>query len=203
MVAPAQPSVLPPGTDTNNLPRSCFTLRVVFYGHPSDGYTPPLCLSSATYKDSSLPSRDALLAGIATWAGHHGLSIRHPGGRIDPLRVKLYVLPRGNALVLSGMDLVPGVGLVVPGDVVRVVRLGGIEERDWEEALREIKREGYEAVVAVDMDVSVSASEEDDGGGLDSTTTTTTTAMDTVSTPAVVTDGDQTVVAAAAAAAAA
>lgn len=106
-------------------------------------------------------------------------------------------------MVLSGMDLVPGVGLVVPGDVVRVVRLGGIEERDWEEALREIKREGYEAVVAVDMDVSVSASEEDDGGGLDSTTTTTTTAMDTVSTPAVVTDGDQTVVAAAAAAAAA
>ncbi|PTB41247.1 hypothetical protein M441DRAFT_68295 [Trichoderma asperellum CBS 433.97] len=200
IVAPAQPSVLPPGTDINNLPSSFFTLRIVFYGHPSDDYTPPLCLSSATYKDSSLPSRDALLAGLATWAGHHGLSIRHPGGRIDPLRVKLYVLPRGNALVVSGMDVVPGVGLVVPGDVVRVVRMGGIEERDWEEALREIKREGYEAVVAVDMGVSVSTSEEDDGG-LDSTTTTTAT--DTVSTPAAATDGDQAVVAAAAAAAAA
>lgn len=82
------------------------------------------------------------------------------------------------------MDVVPGIGLVVPGDVVRVVRLGEVEERDWEEALREIKREGYEAVVAVDMGVSVSAPEEDGGGGLDSTTTTTTTATDRVSTPA-------------------
>ncbi|KAK6446864.1 hypothetical protein FP744_10003114 [Trichoderma asperellum] len=186
IVAPAQSSVLPPGADINNLPRGFFTLRIVFYGHPSDEYTPPLCLSSATYKDWSLPSRDALLAGIATWAGHHGLSIRHPGGRIDPLRVKLYVLPKGNnALVVSAMDVVPGIGLVVPGDVVRVVRLGEVEERDWEEALREIKREGYEAVVAVDMGVSVSAPEEDGGGGvLDSTTTTTTTATDRVSTPA-------------------
>lgn len=173
ITTPAQPSLLPPGADSN-LPRG-IVLRIAFYSHASDDYTPPLCLSSATYKDS-LPSRDALLAGIATWAGHHGLSIRHPGGRIDPLKVKMYVLPKSNSL-LSGMDVVPGVGLVVPGDVISVVRLGGIEEKDWEEALREIKKEGYEAVVMVDIGVSA--------GGLDATTAT-------VPTPAADIDGDQT-----------
>lgn len=98
----------------------------------------------------------------------------------------MYVLPKGSSL-LSGMDIVPGMGLVVPGDVVKVVNLGGIEEKDWEEALREIKKEGYEAVVAVDM--GVSAGGQDDGG-LDTATTTDTT-TDTVPTPAAATDGDQ------------
>lgn len=156
IVASAQPS---PGADTH-VP-GAITLRVIFYGHPSDDhYTPPLCLSSTTYKESALPSRDALLAEVATWAGHHGLSIRHPGGRIDPLRVKLYVLPKSSSSrgLLSGMDYEPGVGLVVPGDVVKVVKLGGIEEKDWEEALKEIKKEGYEAVVAVDMGDGATAS---------------------------------------------
>ncbi|KAL6886981.1 hypothetical protein GGI43DRAFT_388439 [Trichoderma evansii] len=181
IMAPAQSSILPPGANIN--PPRGITLRIIFYGHASDDSTPPICLSSAAYKDS-LPNRDALLAGIATWAGHHGLSIRHPGGRIDPLRVKMYVLPKGNS-VLSGMDIVPGVGLVVPGDVIKMVRLGGIEEEDWEEALREIKKEGYEAVVAVDMSVSAGG---DDNECLD---TTTTTATDTIPTPTAATDGDQ------------
>jgi hypothetical protein len=113
---------------------------------------------------------------MATWAGHHGLLIRHPGGRIDPLKAKLYVLPKGSSGggggVLSGIDVVPGAGLVVPGDMVKVVRLGAVEERDWEEALREIKREGYEAVVAVNMSVSSAGGED---GGLDTASTTDAT----------------------------
>jgi hypothetical protein len=122
-----------------------------------------------------------LLAEIATCAGHHGLSIRHPGGRIDPFRVKLYVLPKssGSKGLLNGIEFEPGIGLVVPGDVVRVVMLGGIEEKDWEEALKEIRKEGYEAVVAVDM-----------GDGDSNMTTTTTTAI--VPTPDTAEDDDQT-----------
>lgn len=81
------------------------------------------------------------------------------------------------------MGFDPDVGLVVPEDVVKVVRLGGIEEKDWEEALGEVKREGYEAVVAVDMG----------HGGLN--TTTTTTAI--VPTLVAATNGDQTAAAAA------
>ncbi|EHK45584.1 hypothetical protein TRIATDRAFT_307613 [Trichoderma atroviride IMI 206040] len=167
IVASAQPS---PGADAH-LP-SGISLRVVFYGHPSDDdYTPPMCLSSTTYKESALPSRDALLAEIATWAGHHGLSITHSGGRIDPLRVKLYVLPKSSSSrgLLCGIDYEPGAGLAVPGDVVKVVKLGGIEEKHWQEALKEIQKEGYEAVVAVDMG---------DGG------------LNTTSTPAVVSTPD-------------
>lgn len=154
VVASAQPlSDLPPCRADTHLP-SGISLRVVFYGHPSDdGYTLPMCPSSTTYKESALPSRDSLLAEIATWAGHHGLSIRHPGGRIDPLRVKLYVLPKNSSSrgVLCGIHYEPGAGLVVPGDVVKMVKLGGIEEKDWEEALKETQKEGYEAIVAVDM----------------------------------------------------
>ncbi|KAL7921566.1 hypothetical protein ACQKWADRAFT_295407 [Trichoderma austrokoningii] len=154
MASSAQPS-----SSAVNLPRGVgITLRIIFYGHASndgddDGYIPPLCVSSAIYEAASLPSRDALLAGIAVWAGHHGLVIKHAGGRIDPFRVKLYVLPKSSSSkgVLYGIEHESGVGLVVPGDVVRVVRLGGIEEKDWEGALEEIKREGYGAVVAVDM----------------------------------------------------
>ncbi|KAK1242478.1 hypothetical protein MKX08_005290 [Trichoderma sp. CBMAI-0020] len=160
LVASAQPS---PGADAH--PPGSISLRAVFYGHPSDDdYTPPMCLSSTTYKDSALPSRDALLAEIATWAGHHGLLIRHPGGRIDPLRAKLYVLPKGSSSrgLLCGINYEPGAGLLVPGDVVKVVQLGGIEEKDWEEALKGIRKEGHEAVVAVDMG----------DGGLNTTSTT-------------------------------
>ncbi|KAM0256519.1 hypothetical protein ACHAQJ_004930 [Trichoderma viride] len=163
---PSPSSILPPGAASfpMNPPRG-ITLRIVFHGHASDDYTPPLCVSSATYRDS-LPSRDALLAGMATWAGHHGISIQHAGGRIDPLKAKLYVMPKGSpGGGLAGIDVVPGVGLVVPGDVVKVVRLGGIEERDWEEALREIKREGYEAVVVVDMTAPDTASTPTVAGG--------------------------------------
>ncbi|KAM0515051.1 hypothetical protein ACHAPE_006374 [Trichoderma viride] len=167
IVAPAQPSSdLPPGADTHI--SSGISLRVVFYGHPSDDiYTLPMCISSTTYTESALPSRDALLAEIATWAGHHGLAIRHPGGRIDPSRVKLYVLPKSSSSrgQLSGMSYEPGAGLVVPGDVVKMVKLGGIEEKDWEEALKEIEKEGHKAVVAVDMN----------DGGLNTTSISTST----------------------------
>lgn len=182
IAAPAQPSS--DLVDDVDLRRG-LTLRIVFYGHPSDDYTRPLCLSSATYKDL-LPSRDSLLARIATCAGHHGLVIGHAGGCIDPRRVRLCVLPKSSSprgLLPSGMGFDPDVGLVVPEDVVKVVRLGGIEEKDWEEALGEVKREGYEAVVAVDMG----------HGGLN--TTTTTTAI--VPTLVAATNGDQTAAAAA------
>lgn len=183
IVASAQPS---PGPDTH-LP-SGISLRAVFYGHPSDDdYTLPMCISSTTYTECALPSRDALLAEIAIWAGHHDLSIRHPGGRIDPLRVKLYVLPKSASSrgQLSGISYEPGAGLVLPGDVVKVVKLGEIQEKDWEEALKEIEKEGYGAVVAVDMG----------GGGL-GTTSTSTSPASVVSTPEPDTSGDQTAAAA-------
>lgn len=185
IVTPAQPS---PGADTHQ--SSGISLRVVFYGHPSDDvYTLPMCISSTTYAESALPSRDALLAKIAILAGHHGLAIRHPGGRIDPFRVKLYVLPKSSSSrgQLSGMSYEPGAGLVVPGDVVKMVKLGGIEEKDWEEALKEIEKEGHKAVVAVDMS----------DGGLNTTTTSTSTSPTTRgSTPEPDASGNQTAAAA-------
>ncbi|PNP37947.1 hypothetical protein TGAMA5MH_10046 [Trichoderma gamsii] len=63
----------------------------------------------------------------------------------------------------------------------KVVKLGEIQEKDWEEALKEIEKEGYGAVVAVDMG----------GGGL-GTTSTSTSPASVVSTPEPDTSGDQT-----------
>jgi hypothetical protein len=85
------------------------------------------------------------------------------------------------------MSYEPGAGLVVPGDVVKMVKLGGIEEKDWEEALKEIEKEGHKAVVAVDMS----------DGGLNTTTTSTSTSPTTRgSTPEPDASGNQTAAAA-------
>ncbi|RFU79869.1 hypothetical protein TARUN_2358 [Trichoderma arundinaceum] len=170
-LSPSQP-ILPPGAPSlKSVPPRGLCLRVVFYGHASHEHnTPPLCVTNATYADS-VPSRDGLLADVASWAGLHGLSIRHAGGRIDPSKAKLYILPRGSpGGGLLALEVVPGGGLAMPGDVIKVVRLEGVEERVWEETLRDVRREGYEGVVAVDMSASSSSSSDATG---DSDTTAT------------------------------
>ncbi|KAL7787105.1 hypothetical protein V8C37DRAFT_270718 [Trichoderma ceciliae] len=182
MPVPLPLSILPPGAPSFwNTPRG-LTMRILLFGHTSDGHVPSFCVTNATYSDP-LPGRDALLSDLASWAGHHGLSIRHAGGRIDPLKVRLYVLPRGSpGGGIFGFQAVPGAGLVMPGDVIKVVRLEEVEERHWEEALRDIRREGYEAVVAVDM--SGSTREGSGAGDLDAT-------MDATPTPAPAADADR------------
>ncbi|KAL7948208.1 hypothetical protein V8C42DRAFT_313784 [Trichoderma barbatum] len=157
-------SILPPGAPAPQISSSKGALKVLFFGHAPDQGDHPLCSIQASWGDF-IPSRDGLLAALASWAGVHGLAIRHAGGRIDAAKVKLYVLPRGSSGRpggLFGMRVVAGEGLEIPGDVVRVVRLD-VDEGVWEDALRHVRREGYEAVVVVDM--SVSASSDGDGNG--------------------------------------
>ncbi|KAL6852197.1 hypothetical protein J3F83DRAFT_719231 [Trichoderma novae-zelandiae] len=119
----APTSVLPPGAPTGQLPSSGgLKMRVVFYGH-SDGYA----LTEASWGPDNVPSRDGLLAALATWAGHHGIAIRHAGGRIDVAKVKAYVMPRGSGLRgggMCGLRVEKGAeGLVSTGDVVKVLGL--------------------------------------------------------------------------------
>ncbi|KAK4061619.1 uncharacterized protein Triagg1_10248 [Trichoderma aggressivum f. europaeum] len=151
MSLPLTMSILPPG-----VPSPLSTgFKVVYFGYAATESRQPWCAIHASWVNI-VPSRDGLLAAIASWTGLHGLAIRHAGGRIDAAKVKLYVMPRassGRDGGLHGMRIVPGEGLVLPADVVKVVTLD-VDEKDWEEAVRDIKREGYEALVAVDMSVS-------------------------------------------------
>ncbi|KAL7928877.1 hypothetical protein V8C35DRAFT_317018 [Trichoderma chlorosporum] len=70
-------------------------------------------------------------------------------------------MPGGSEGGMHGIRIVEG-GLVLPGDVVRVVALD-VDEAVWEEAVRDVRREGYEAVVAVDM-----SADGDEGGDVTS-----------------------------------
>ncbi|KAL6821184.1 hypothetical protein J3E69DRAFT_50065 [Trichoderma sp. SZMC 28015] len=165
MSFPLTMSILPPGAPraTSIPPSKGF--KVVYFGHAPTENRQPWCAIHASWANI-VPSRDGLLAAIASWTGLHGLTIRHAGGRIDSAKVKLYVMPRdssGRDGGLYGMQIVPGEGLVLPADVVKVVTLD-VDERVWEEAVRDVKREGYEALVVVDMSVSAP-----DGGGDDTT----------------------------------
>ncbi|PNP60573.1 hypothetical protein THARTR1_00597 [Trichoderma harzianum] len=148
---PLTMSVLPPGAP---IPSSK-GFKVVYFGYAATESRQPWCGIHASWA-TIVPSRDGLLAAVASWTGLHGLAIRHAGGRIDAARVKLYVMPRaslGRDGGLCGMRIVPGEGIVLPADVVRVVTLD-VDEGIWEEAVRDVRREGYEALVAVDMSVS-------------------------------------------------
>ncbi|KAJ4857428.1 hypothetical protein T069G_08325 [Trichoderma breve] len=162
---PLTMSILPPGAPlaTSIPPSKGF--KVVYFGYAATESRQPWCAIHASWVNI-VPSRDGLLAAVASWTGLHGLAIRHAGGRIDAGKVKLYVMPRdssGRDGGLYGLQIVPGEGLVLPADVVKVVTLD-VDERIWEEAVRDVRREGYEALVAVDMSVSAP-----DGGGGDAT----------------------------------
>lgn len=158
---PLTMSILPPGApQTTAIPPSK-GFKVVYFGYAPTESRQPWCAIHASWANI-VPSRDGLLAAIASWTGLHGLTIRHAGGRIDAAKVKLYVMPRdssGRDGRLYGMQIVSGEGLVLPADVVRVVTLD-VDERVWEEAVRDVRRGGYEALVVVDMSVSAP-----DGGG--------------------------------------
>ncbi|KAL6797139.1 hypothetical protein J3E68DRAFT_402845 [Trichoderma sp. SZMC 28012] len=161
MSFPLTMSILPPGApQATSIPPSR-GFKVVYFGYAPNENRQPWCAIHASWANI-MPSRDGLLAAIASWTGLHGLTIRHAGGRIDGAKVKLYVMPRdssGRDGGLYGMQIVPGEGLVLPADVVKVVTLD-VDERVWEEAVRDVRREGYEALVVVDMSVSAP-----DGGG--------------------------------------
>lgn len=158
MLPPSLPltmSILPPGAPlaTSIPPSKGF--KVVYFGYAPTENRQPWCAIHASWANI-VPSRDGLLAAIASWTNLYGLTIRHAGGRIDAAKVKLYVMPRdssGRDGGLYGMQIVQGEGLVLPADVVKVVTLD-VDERVWEEAVRDVRREGYEALVAVDMSVS-------------------------------------------------
>ncbi|KAH0523539.1 hypothetical protein TsFJ059_008531 [Trichoderma semiorbis] len=164
MLPPSLPltmSILPPGApQTTPIPPSK-GFKVVYFGYTPTESRQPWCAIHASWMNI-VPSRDGLLAAIASWSTLHGLTIRHAGGKIDAAKVKLYVMPRdssGREGGLYGMQIVSGEGLVLPADVVKVVTLD-VDESVWEEAVRDVRREGYEALVAVDMSVSAP-----DGGG--------------------------------------
>ncbi|KAL7955431.1 hypothetical protein V8C34DRAFT_316428 [Trichoderma compactum] len=155
MWLPLTVSILPPGAPQATLFPSSKGFKVVYFGYAAAESRQPWCAIHASWANMA-PSRDGLLAAIASWTGLHGLAIRHAGGRIDAAKVKLYVMPRGSSGRdggLFGMRIVPAEGLVLPADVVKVVALD-VDERAWEEAVRDVRREGYEALVAVDMSVS-------------------------------------------------
>lgn len=155
MSFPLTMSILPPGAPQATLTPSSKGFKVVYFGYAATESRQPWCAIHASWVNI-VSSRDGLLAAIASWTGLHGLAIRHAGGRIDAAKVKLYVMPRGSLGRdggLCGMQIVPGEGLVLPADVVRVVTLD-VDERAWEEAVRDVRREGYEALVMVDMSVS-------------------------------------------------
>ncbi|KAL7783346.1 hypothetical protein V8C43DRAFT_326344 [Trichoderma afarasin] len=164
MLPPSLPltmSILPPGAPLATPIPPSKSFKVVYFGYAPTENRQPWCAIHASWANI-VPSRDGLLVAIASWAGLHGLAIRHAGGRIDGVKVKLYVMPRdssGREGGLYGMQIVPGEGLVLPADVVKVVTLD-VDERVWEEAVRDVRREGYEALVVVDMSVSAP-----DGGG--------------------------------------
>ncbi|QYT04184.1 hypothetical protein H0G86_011110 [Trichoderma simmonsii] len=161
MSFPLTMSILPPGAPQTTLIPPSKGFKVVYFGYAATENRQPWCAIHASWANI-VPSRDGLLAAIASWTGLHGLTIRHAGGRIDAAKVKLYVMPRdssGRDGGLYGMRIVSGEGLVLPADVVKVVTLD-VDERVWEEAVRDVRREGYEALVVVDMSVSAP-----DGGG--------------------------------------
>lgn len=161
MSFPLTMSILPPGAPQTTLIPPSKGFKVVYFGYAATENRQPWCAIHASWANI-VPSRDGLLAAIASWTGLHGLTIRHAGGRIDAAKVKLYVMPRdssGRDGGLYGMQIVQGEGLVLPADVVKVVTLD-VDERVWEEAVRDVRREGCEALVMVDMSVSVP-----DGGG--------------------------------------
>lgn len=178
MLPPSLPltmSILPPGAPlaTSIPPRKGF--KVVYFGYAPTESRQPWCAIHASWANI-VPSRDGLLAAIASWTNLHGLAIRHAGGRIDAAKVKMYVMPRdssGRDGGLYGMRIVSGEGLVLPADVVKVVTLD-VDERVWEEVVRDVRREGYEALVVVDMSVSAP-----DGGGDDDATPAPDTAAAT------------------------
>ncbi|KAF3058809.1 hypothetical protein CFAM422_011958 [Trichoderma lentiforme] len=158
---PLTMSILPPGAPLATPIPPSRGFKVVYFGYAPTESRQPWCAIHASWVNI-VPSRDGLLAAIASWTSLHGLAIRHAGGRIDGAKVKLYVMPRdssGRDGGLYGMQIVPGEGLVLPADVVKVVTLD-VDERVWEEAVRDVRREGYEALVVVDMSVSAP-----DGGG--------------------------------------
>ncbi|KAL6813662.1 hypothetical protein V8C40DRAFT_283326 [Trichoderma camerunense] len=161
MSFPLTMSILPPGAPQATPIPPSKGFKVVYFGYAPTESRQPWCAIHASWVNI-MPSRDGLLAAIASWAGLHGLTIRHAGGRIDAAKVKLYVMPgdsSGRDGGLYGMQIVSGEGLVLPADVVKVVTLD-VDERVWEEAVRDVRREGYEALVVVDMSVSAP-----DGGG--------------------------------------
>ncbi|KKP05419.1 hypothetical protein THAR02_02450 [Trichoderma harzianum] len=155
MSFPLTMSILPPGAPQSASIPPSKGFKVVYFGYAANENRQPWCAIHASWVNI-VPSRDGLLAAIASWSGLYGLAIRHAGGRIDAAKVKLYVMPRdssGRDGGLYGMRIVPGEGLVLPVDVVKVVTLD-VDERIWEEAVRDVRREGYEALVVVDMSVS-------------------------------------------------
>jgi hypothetical protein len=109
-------------------------MRIVFYGH-ADKYA----LTDAHWSRDDLPSRDAFLGALAKYAtSHHKIAIRHAGGRIDPAKVKVYVMPGGSLAKeegggLCGLKVERGgvEGLVTTGDVVRVLDGVGVDEGVW------------------------------------------------------------------------
>ncbi|KAK0756742.1 hypothetical protein N5P37_010898 [Trichoderma harzianum] len=161
MSFPLTMSILPPGAPRATLIPSSRGFKVVYFGYAPTESRQPWCAIHASWVNI-VPSRDGLLAAIASWTGLHGLAIRHARGRIDAAKVKLYVMPRdssGRDGGLYGLQIVSGEGLVLPADVVKVVTLD-VDESVWEEVVRDVRREGYEALVVVDMSVSAP-----DGGG--------------------------------------
>ncbi|KAL7806247.1 hypothetical protein V8C44DRAFT_360658 [Trichoderma aethiopicum] len=120
--------VLPPGAPEGRASSSSeggLRMRIVFYGH-SDKYV----LTDVFWSKDDLPSRDAFLASLGKFAAqHHKIPIQHAGGRIDPAKVRVYVMPSGSLAReeggLCGLKVEKGVeGLVTTGDVVWGGKLG-------------------------------------------------------------------------------
>ncbi|KAL7909933.1 hypothetical protein GGI35DRAFT_447442 [Trichoderma velutinum] len=173
---PLTMSILPPGAPLASPVPPSSGFKVVYFGYAASDARHPWCGIHASWADI-VPSRDGLLAAIASWSALHGLTIQHAGGRIDVAKVKLYVMPRGSSGRdggLYGIQIAPGEGLVLPADVVKVVVTLDVDESVWEEAVRDVRREGYEALVAVDM--SASAPDGDGDGDAAATTTDITPA---------------------------
>ncbi|PTB61793.1 hypothetical protein BBK36DRAFT_1163638 [Trichoderma citrinoviride] len=168
----ATASALPPGAPTGAVSSSSssgerrLNMRIVFYGHPDGRYA----LTDTSWSRDELPSRDGLLAALARFAKqHHGIAIRHAGGRIDASRVKVYVMPQGSRAReggLCGLRVEKGAeGLVTPGDVVRVLG-ADVDEGVWEGGLRGVMEEGgNEVVVGVDMGVAGDGDGDGNGDG--------------------------------------
>ncbi|PTB74144.1 hypothetical protein M440DRAFT_1040237, partial [Trichoderma longibrachiatum ATCC 18648] len=138
--------VLPPGAPEGRASSSSFSegrasssssegglkMRIVFYGH-ADKHN----LTDVFWSKDDLPSRDAFLASLGKFAAqHHKIAITHARGRIDPAKVRVYVLPGGSLAKeegeLCGLKVEKGVeGLVTTGDVVRVLNGVDVDEGVW------------------------------------------------------------------------
>lgn len=118
-------------------------MRIVFYGH-ADKHN----LTDVFWSKDDLPSRDAFLASLGKFAAqHHKIAITHARGRIDPAKVRVYVLPGGSLAKeeggLCGLKVEKGVeGLVTTGDVVRVLNGVDVDEGVWRGEVERLRGEG-------------------------------------------------------------